>query len=92
MDFLSFFRAKKSDTANQARNRLMIAVVEQRSVDGRNAPGRNYSFIPAMREELLSVIRKYVQVPDTALQVNVQKEDGLEVLVMNLALPDGRGA
>ena len=89
MDFLSFFRVKKNDTANMARDRLMIAVGVQRGMDGRNSP--THSFIPALREELLSVVRKYVQVPDTAVNVNVQREDGLEVLVMNLALPDAKG-
>lgn len=87
MDFLSFFRSKKTDTtANMARDRLMIAVGVQRGMDGRNAP--SHSFMPQLREELLAVVRKYVQVPDTAVNVNVQKEDGLEVLEMNIALPD----
>jgi cell division topological specificity factor len=88
MDFLSFFRGKKSDTASMARDRLMIAVGVQRGMDGRNAP--THSFMPQMREEILAVVRKYVQVPDTAVHVNVQKEEGLEVLVMNLTLPESR--
>jgi cell division topological specificity factor len=33
-------------------------------------------------------VRKYVKVPDNAVQINVQREDGLEVLEMNITLPD----
>ena len=56
MDFLSFFRSKKTDTtANMARDRLMIAVGVQRGMDGRNAP--SHSFMPQLREELLAQVR-----------------------------------
>jgi cell division topological specificity factor len=34
------------------------------------------------------VVRKYVQVPDSAVNVNVQREAGLEVLEMNITLPE----
>ena len=46
------------------------------------------TYLPRLREEILDVVRKYVQVPDNAVNINVQREDGLEVLEMNIALPD----
>jgi len=46
------------------------------------------SFLPQMREELLDVVRKYIQVPDDSLQFTVQREDGLEVLELNITLPE----
>lgn len=91
MDLLGFFRSKKPPSANTARDRLMMVVAIQRDQDGRRnvqgTPGAA-SYLPAMREELLAVVRKYVPVPDSAVQVNVQHESGLEVLEMNITLPE----
>ncbi|MGQ0700985.1 MAG: cell division topological specificity factor MinE [Panacagrimonas sp.] len=91
MDWLGLFRPKKAPTANTARDRLMMVVAIQRDNDGRRnstgAAGGN-SYLPQLREELLSVVRKYVRVPDSAVQVNVQRESGLEVLEMNITLPE----
>jgi cell division topological specificity factor len=84
MDWLKIFRAeKKATTAQTAKERLMVAVAYQRSGNA-NGP----AYLPRMREELLGVVRKYVQVPDDAVQFTVQREDGLEVLELNITLPD----
>lgn len=84
MDWLKFFRVEQpKSTASLAKQRLQVVVAHQR--DGRaNGP----VYLPKLREELLSVVRKYVTVPDNAVQINVQREDGLEVLEMNITLPD----
>jgi cell division topological specificity factor len=84
MDWLKFFRGEQpKSTASLAKERLKLVVAHQR--DGRaNGP----VYLPKLREELLSVVRKYVTVPDNAVQINVQREDGLEVLEMNITLPD----
>jgi len=90
MDLMSFFRTKKPATAQTARDRLMVAVAWQRDQDGRHNAGPSY--LPQLRDELLAVIRKYVQVADAAVKVNVQHEDGLDVLEMNITLPDNKAA
>ncbi len=90
MDLMSFFRTKKPATAQTARDRLMVAVAWQRDQDGRSNNGPSY--LPQMRDELLAVIRKYVLVADSAVKVNVQHEDGLDVLEMNITLPDSKAA
>lgn len=83
MDWLKFFRSEPKNTASIARERLKVVVAHQR--DGRaNGP----VYLPKLREELLLVVRKYVQVPDSAVNVHVQREAGLEVLEMNITLPD----
>lgn len=83
MDWLKLFRVEPKNTANLAKERLKVVVAHQR--DGRaNGP----AYLPRLRQEILDVVRKYVQVPDAAVQVNVQHEDGLEVLEMNIALPE----
>jgi len=83
MDWLKFFRGEKNNTAKIAKDRLMLAVAYQRSGQA-NGP----SYLPRLREELLGVVRKYVQVSDEAVQFSVQREDGLEVLELNITLPD----
>jgi cell division topological specificity factor len=83
MDWLKIFRAEKKSSAQTAKERLMVAVAYQRSGNA-NGP----AYLPRMREELLGVVRKYVQVPDDAVQFTVQREDGLEVLELNITLPE----
>lgn len=84
MDWLKYFRGDQpKNTASVAKERLQLVVAHQR--DGRaNGP----VYLPKLREELLAVVRRYVTVPDNAVQINVQREDGLEVLEMNITLPD----
>lgn len=84
LDWLKFFRNEPKNTASLAKERLKVVVAHQR--EGRDGAGPVY--LPKLREELLMVVRKYVQVPDNAVHVNVQREDGLEVLEMNITLPD----
>lgn len=83
IDWLKLFRADKKSSAQTAKERLMVAVAYQR---GGQANGPTY--LPRLREELLSVVRRYVQVPDEAVQFSVQREDGLEVLELNITLPE----
>lgn len=83
MDWLKIFRAEKKTSAQVAKDRLMVAVAFQR--EGRDT---GPSYLPQLREDLLAVVRRYVQVPDNAVHFNVQREDGLEVLELNITLPD----
>ena len=83
MDWLKFFRGETKNTAALAKDRLKVVVAHQR--EGRMG---GPTYLPRLREEILDVVRKYVQVPDNAVNINVQREDGLEVLEINIALPD----
>jgi cell division topological specificity factor len=74
MDWLKFFKGEKTNSAKVAKDRSGQA----------NGP----AYLPKLREELLGVVRKYVQVSDEAVQFSVQREDGLEVLELNITLPD----
>jgi cell division topological specificity factor len=86
MDWLKLFRVEPKNTASLARDRLKVVVAHQR--EGR-AGGPAY--LPRLREEILLVVRRYVQVADSAVHVNVQREQGLEVLEMNITLPEMTG-
>ncbi|TAM12550.1 MAG: cell division topological specificity factor MinE [Nevskiaceae bacterium] len=83
MDWLKIFRAEKKSSAQTAKERLLITVAHQRQGEG-----NGLHFLPRLREELLAVVRKYVQVPDEAVQFNVQRDEGLEVLELNITLPE----
>ncbi len=81
MGLLALFRRTPS-SANIARERLRIIVQQERSARG----GPDY--LPLLRRELLEVIHKYVNVDPTAVQINVEREDGQEVLEFSVALPE----
>lgn len=80
MGLLAFFR-RPTATANVAKERLRIIVAQERS--NRSAP----DYLPLLRRELLEVIRKYVNVDPEAIQINLEKEEGQEVLELSVALP-----
>jgi cell division topological specificity factor len=77
---LALFR-KTSSSANVAKERLRIIVAQERSTRG--AP----DFLPTLRRELLEVIRRYVNVDPSAVQINLGRDDGHEVLELSVALP-----
>ncbi|MBD3754369.1 MAG: cell division topological specificity factor MinE [Gammaproteobacteria bacterium] len=80
LDYLLGQRKKKS--ANLAKDRLQILLAHERSE--RNAP----DYLPKMREEILAVIAKYVDIDDEKLQISVDEANGFEVLELNLVLPE----
>jgi cell division topological specificity factor len=81
MGLLAFFR-RSQPTANVAKERLRIIVAQERTARG----GPDY--LPTLRRELLEVIRKYINVDPDAVQMNLEKEDGQEVLEFTVALPE----
>lgn len=81
MGLLQLFR-RTPPTANLAKERLRIIVAQERGARG----GPDY--LPLLRRELLEVIRKYVNVDPDSVIVNVEREEGHEVLEMSVALPE----
>lgn len=81
MGLLALFRSKPA-TANIAKERLRIIVAQQRG--GRGGP----DYLPLLRRELLQVIHKYVNVDPDAVQINLEREAGHEVLEFSVALPE----
>ena len=86
MGLLDLFRPRSRGSANVAKERLRIIVAQERSVRG--AP----DYLPLLKRELLEVIRKYVNVDPEAVQVEVDREDGHEVLELSVTLPDKANA
>ena len=81
MGLLALFR-RTPPSAHVAKERLRIIIQQER-----DKRGGGPDFMPLLRRELLEVIRKYVNVDPDAIQVNVEREDGHEVLELTVALP-----
>lgn len=86
MSFLSYFRSQKRNSASVAKERLQIIVARERSPRG----GPDY--LPMLKEELLLVIGKYVQVDPDAVKIQLDREGDCEVLELNVTLPDSPSA
>lgn len=82
MALLSFLFNSKPKTANVAKERLQIIIARERT--GREG----YDFLPALREELIAVISKYTHVSPEDIKVSLDKQGNLEVLDVNVVLPE----
>jgi cell division topological specificity factor len=83
MGIFKYFRPKKS-SAEVAKSRLQIIVAHER------AQNSGYEFLPRLRQELLVVVQKYVQVDLESIKVDVNRDGDCEVLEFNVTLPDRR--
>jgi cell division topological specificity factor len=81
MGLLDIFR-RQSPSAQLAKERLRIIVAQERGARG----GPDY--LPLLRRELLEVIRKYVNVDPEAVVINLERDQGQEVLELTVALPE----
>ncbi|ADP96496.1 cell division topological specificity factor MinE [Marinobacter sp. DSM 26671] len=82
MSFLDYFKGKKKNTASVAKERLQIIVAHERGQ--RDQP----DYLPQLQQELLEVIRKYVQISDDMVQVEVDRNESCSVLELNVTLPE----
>jgi cell division topological specificity factor len=82
MSLLDYFRSSKPSSASVAKERLQILVAHERA--SRNQP----SYLPKLQQELLAVIRKYVNVEEDAISVSFEQDDEQEVLELNIVLPE----
>ena len=82
MALLSFLFNTKPKSANAAKERLQIIIARERT------SREGYDFLPALREELIAVISKYTKVNPEDIKVSLDKQGNLEVLDVNVILPD----
>jgi cell division topological specificity factor len=82
MGILDFLKRRPEPSAVVAKERLRIIVAQERS--SRGAP----DYLPLLRNELLEVIKKYVHVDIEAININVERDSGHEVLELSVALPE----
>ena len=82
MSIFSYLLPKKQSSASGAKERLQIIVARERSTRG----GPDY--LPQLQEELLQVVRKYVPVDQDAVNIQLDRESGCEILELNITLPE----
>jgi cell division topological specificity factor len=80
--FLDYFR-RTPKSASIAKDRLQIIVARERSVTRSDV-----DYLPQLQQELLQVIAKYELIDLGQVTVNVDREDGREVLELNIVLND----
>ena len=82
MSLLDYFKTTKPNSAKLAKERLQILVAHERS--SRNQP----SYLPALQQELLQVIQKYIQIDPDDISVHFDSDDEQETLELNIVLPE----
>ncbi len=82
MSLLSFLFNKEPKSANTAKERLQIIIARERHIN--SGP----DFMPALHRELIQVISKYVKVNPEDINISLDKQGNLEVLDVNVILPD----
>lgn len=82
MSFFNYFKSKKTTSASVAKERLQIIVAHERGQ--REQP----DYLPELQQELLAVIRKYVNIDDDMVQVELDRNENCSVLELNVTLPE----
>ncbi len=86
MSLLDFFlKSRKENTAKLAKERLQIIVAHERT--SRSGP----DYLPQLKQDILDVIRKYVQIDPEQVSVQLDKKgEQLSVLELNIMLSDDK--
>jgi cell division topological specificity factor len=82
MSILDYFLGPKKKTASVARERLQIILAHERA--GLSGP----DYLPQLQKELVAVISKYVSINPDDITVSLDRKDDLEVLEVNIVLPE----
>jgi cell division topological specificity factor len=81
---LEYLRGDEKKTASVAKERLQIILAHERAGRGAATP----EYMPALQEELLAVIAKYIHIDRNQLKVQLDKHGEYDVLEVNIILPD----
>jgi cell division topological specificity factor len=75
---------KKRPSAPIAKERLSFILAHERAA--RSGKG---DIVSALKEELIAVICKYTSIDKEALKVTLERHDSIDVLKVDVALPEG---
>jgi cell division topological specificity factor len=81
---IEYLRGGEKKTAVIAKERLQIILAHERAGRGNNTP----DYLPALQEELMAVIAKYIHIDRESFKVQLEKHGSYEVLELNVTLPD----
>ncbi|MBD5771770.1 cell division topological specificity factor MinE [Marinomonas colpomeniae] len=83
MGIFDYFKSKNTpSSASVAKDRLQIIVAHERTK--RQQP----DYLPQMQQEIIAVIRKYVQIGNEDVQIQLDNTDDCSVLELNVTLPE----
>ena len=74
-----FFRRRKKTSADKAKERLQIILAHERAEN--KAP-----FLDDLRKDIIKVIAKYVDIDPKTINVNLQKNNSMEILEINIPI------
>jgi cell division topological specificity factor len=77
--FFDFFKKNKKTSAVQAKERLRIILAHERAEN--KAP-----FLDDLRKDLIDVIAKYIDIDAQSININLQKDQSVEVLEINIPI------
>jgi cell division topological specificity factor len=80
--FNYFLKKEKKSSASLAKERLQIIVAHERSK--RQQP----DYLPLMQKEIMDVIRKYVNIDEEQVTVQLDNNEDCSVLELNITLPE----
>ncbi|OSI35018.1 cell division topological specificity factor MinE [Neisseria dumasiana] len=86
MSLIDLLFGRKPKTAAVARDRLQIIIAQERAKE--QAP----DYLPTLQKELLDVLSKYVHVSLEDIRISQEKQNGMDVLELNITLPDQKKA
>ena len=87
MGFLDYFR-RTPKSASIAKDRLSIIVARERTA----TRGVGTDYLPQLQQELLQVIAKYENIDLEQVHVHVERQQGCDVLELNIVLNEPGGA
>lgn len=82
MNLFRLLRGRRS--APLARERLQILLTHERGATGRSGLG----LVGVLREDILKVIAKHVDVAPEKVEVRIQQGDGVAILAIDVELPE----
>jgi cell division topological specificity factor len=84
MRLLDLLFPERRNSAVIAKDRLKIVLAHERA--SRNAP----DFLPALQKDLLGVVRRYVEIRDDMLRINVGKSGDTSLLEINVEIDSAK--
>ncbi|HET6467068.1 MAG TPA: cell division topological specificity factor MinE [Geminicoccaceae bacterium] len=82
LDFLRLGRPKEPPSASTAKQRLQVLIAHEGRTGGPD-------FLPLLQKELIEVIRKYVEVDQSKVKIELERSNDVSVLEVNIELPPG---
>ena len=81
MRLLEYILPQRPRTASVAKERLMLVLAHE------HAGSEGSEFLPALRNDLIAIVRKYAAITDDAIDVKLGRQGKTAVLEINIELP-----